>query len=79
MPKKRTKAKKDAWFVPVRWSYLPVSSEGWLLYIPYLSYLVATYVAVARSSDSVITTILGVIPCWVAGAVVIHWIASHKS
>ncbi len=33
---KKIKHKKGAWFVALRGSYIPVSREGWLTYIPYL-------------------------------------------
>lgn len=77
--KVKLKAKKDAWFVPVRWSYLPASWQGWLLYIPYLLYLIITFALVFYKNDSFGSSLLGIIPYWVAGAVVMHWIATHKS
>lgn len=72
-------SKAKAWFRPVRWSYLPNSWQGWLLYIPYLAYLVITFWAVDHNSHSASDTLIGIIPYWVAGAVVMQWIASHMS
>ncbi len=73
------KPKKHAWFVPVHWSYLPASWQGWSLYVPYIVFLVFSLVMVDRYSPSVLSTFLGVIPYWVSAAVVMHWIAAHKS
>ncbi len=36
------RAKKGAWFVPLRGSFLPVNTKGWSLYTLYVIYLVAT-------------------------------------
>lgn len=73
------KSRKGAWFVPVRWSYIPVSWQGWLLYVPFIYFLTITFIAVDRSSHSVSDTLIGIVPFWVSAAVVMHWIASHKS
>lgn len=35
--KKLPKARKGAWFVRVRHSYLPASRRGWLMYIPLIT------------------------------------------
>ncbi len=72
-------SKQKAWFKPVRWSYLPNSIEGWLLYIPFIIFLVTVFVAVDRNSHSVSDTFYGIFPYWVSATVVMHWIASHKS
>jgi hypothetical protein len=77
--KKLPKPKKGAWFIPVRWSYLPCSWQGWLTYVPFVYYLLATFSAVDRHSHSVSDTLFGIIPFWVAGAVIMQWLASHKS
>lgn len=79
MHRKLPKARKGAWFVPLHWSYLPVSWQGWLTYIPYVIYLLITFIAIDSHSHSVSDTVIGLIPYWVSGTVVMHWIASHKS
>ena len=75
-PKKSTK--KQAWFKPIRGSYLPIHWKGWLTYIPYIAYLYLTY-AMIVPNRSVLNTVLFLVPYWVAGAVVMHWIAKQKS
>jgi len=48
---KRTSTKtnaKNAWFYPVRGSYLPCSAEGWLLY---LCFLLLMLVDIAGAAD----------------------------
>lgn len=85
MAKKTTKKKtvptpkKGAWFVPVRGSYLPATAIGWLLYLPYLAYLVFAFVIGWRDINSVGNTILFILPNWIAAAAVMSWIASRKS
>lgn len=79
MYQKLPKPRKGAWFVPVRWSYLPASWQGWLLYIPFVYFLTITFLALNRNSHSVSDMLINIIPYWVSAAVVMHWIASHKS
>jgi len=71
-------SKRLAWFKPVRGSYLPVHWKGWLTYIPYIAYLYLTY-ALLVPNRPVLDTILFLVPYWVAGVVVMHWIAKIKS
>lgn len=71
--------KKQIWFKEIRWSYLPCSWQGWLLYIPFIAWLIMTFVAVDRGSHSVSDTLIGIVPFWVSAAVILHWIASHTS
>ncbi len=67
------------WFAPVRWSYLPVAWQGWILYFPYIAYLMITYIVVDRHNAALVDKIIGVIPFWVAGAAIMQWLASHRS
>jgi len=71
--------KSKVWFKKVRWSYLPVSWQGWVTYIPYATYLVLVFMAVDRRSRSVSDTVFDIFPQWVAATVVMHWFASHTS
>lgn len=73
------KKKQNVWFKPVRGSYLPNSWQGWLLYVPFIVYLVAVFIAVDQHSNSVSDTLYGIFPQWIAAAVVMHWVAAHKS
>ncbi len=74
-----TKRKSNKWFVKVRGSYLPNSWQGWLLYIPFVAYLITVFIVVDRNSHSVSDTLYGIFPQWIAAAVVMTWIASKKS
>jgi hypothetical protein len=77
--RKLPKTHKGAWFVVLDWSYLPSSWQGWLLYIPYVTYLIAVFVVLNQQSASIGATLFAVIPYWISGIVVMHWIAGHKS
>ena len=76
---KRPKAKPGAWFVPVRGSYLPTSTAGWLTYIPFVAYLVFTLVVGMNDFSSYAISVLFVVPNWVAATVVMSYIAARKS
>ena len=67
-----------AWFKPIRGSYIPVHWKGWLTYIPYVAYLYFTYLLLVPNRG-VLETILFLVPYWVAGVLIMHWIAKQKS
>lgn len=73
------KLKKGAWFVPVRGSYLPMTWQAWLLYIPYTVYIVASLVFVTEHAHSALEIVLNIVPYWVAALVLMTWIAKQKS
>ncbi len=75
---KLPKLKKGAWFVPIRGSYLPMTWQAWLLYIPYTAYSVATMVLVITRANGWLDYLL-IVPYWVAGLVVMTWITKQKS
>lgn len=75
---KLPKLKKGAWFVPVRGSYLPMTWQAWLFYIPYTAYSVATLVLVITRANDWLDYLL-IVPYWVAGLVIMTWIAKQKS
>ena len=74
-----TKSNKNAWFVPVRWSYLPRNWQGGLTYIPMLAYLIFVMAYTVRNIDAIAQIVLFVVPNFIAVGVLMHWIASHKS
>ncbi len=76
---KLPKYKKGAWFVAVRGSYLPVSWQGWLSYLPFIFYLVFAVEAAKVATDSVTTALLIILPNWVAATVVMTWVARRTS
>lgn len=73
------KKKQNAWFIKVRGSYLPHSSAGWLTYIPFVGFLVASLVITVNNVASLPLAVLLVFPQWVAAAVVMTWIAARRS
>lgn len=77
--KTKKKAKKGAWFVETRWSYLPCSLPGALTYIPYIAFLIFSLYAVGQYTNSAAGALFDVFPYWVCATVVMHWIAGHTS
>jgi hypothetical protein len=71
--------KKGAWFVPIRGSYLPVTWEGWLISIPYISYLVISLLYVVDRAQEPGDIIINLVPYWLSAAVAMTWIAKQKS
>lgn len=76
--KKTSHVSRQAWFKPLRGSYIPIHWKGWLTYIPYVAYLYFTY-ALLVPNRSIVSTILFLVPYWVAGVLIMHWIAKLKS
>jgi hypothetical protein len=73
------KRPSSQWFINVRGSYLPASWQGWVLYIPYLAYLVGVPIYVWQHQLSLGSAILTLIPNWVAALVVMTWVAERTS
>jgi hypothetical protein len=76
---RRPKAKPGAWFVSVRGSYLPASTEGWWTYIPFVAYLTFALIVGIKETSSLAVAILFIVPNWVAAAVIMTYLASKKS
>lgn len=74
---KKIKSKK--WFIKVRGSYLPNSWQGWLLYVPFMAFLIFVLVFAFKTQDTITETVFVIFPQWVAAAVVMTWIAARKS
>lgn len=72
-------SKNKKWFTPVRGSYLPCSWQGWLLYVPYISWMVLTYLRIDTYTSNSVDTLIGIVPFWISASVVLHWIASRRS
>ena len=77
--KKKYSVKKGAWFAKVRGSYIPVSWQGWLTYIPYVGFLIASMGYVNQTSDHLYEIPIRIVPYWVSAAVVMFWLARNKS
>ncbi|MEO6513339.1 MAG: hypothetical protein ABIR37_01480 [Candidatus Saccharimonadales bacterium] len=76
---KLPKHKKGAWFVAVRGSYLPVSWQGWLTYVPYIAYLIFSMQVAKDITSSAATAVLIIVPNWVAATIVMTWLAKRTS
>ena len=73
------KVKKGAWFVPLRGSYLPVAWQGWIFYVPYLSYVVISLIYVVHRAGSALEIVVNIVPYWLSALVAMTWIAKRKS
>lgn len=73
------KTKKVKWFVSVRGSYLPSSSQGWLLYIPYLAFLAFSYILAWKLNISVVVQIYLVAVQWGFALFFMTWVARRHS
>jgi hypothetical protein len=73
------KRKNKKWFIAVRGSYLPNSWQGWLMYAPFLAYLLWAVWAGLKDTDNYTTAIMFILPNWVAAAVVMTWLAKRAS
>lgn len=77
--RKTPKARKGAWFVPVRGSYLPASIAGWLTYIPFIAYLLFTMIVAWEQASSHLVAVLYIVPNWVAATAVLTWVARRTA
>jgi hypothetical protein len=75
----KSKVRKGAWFTQVRGSYLSVSWQGWLSYVPFTAYLVFALVYGWNDTDSVAQAIMFIVPNFVAAAAIMTWLARRTS
>lgn len=78
-PRTNKKIKKGAWFVRLRGSYLPVSWQGWLTYVPFTAYLVYSLIVAFAYTGNNLKAVLWVVPNWVAAVVIMTWVAQRTS
>lgn len=71
------KNNRKHWFQPVRGSYLPLSWQGWLLYVPYLVLLIGGFFWIQHYTASYGFTALLYVPWAVSWAVVFQWLAAR--
>ena len=90
---KISKARKGAWFVKVRGSYLPASWQGWLTYIPYIFLVLIGFSTVLQpvrdcakfecstgtAMQMLSVGVIILVPYLVSLVVVMQWIAKQKS
>lgn len=77
--KKPPKLKKGAWFYKVRGSYLPGTWQAWLMYVPFVAYLITVLVVAVKTQDTVSSFVFMIFSQYVAAAVVMTWAASRKA
>ena len=77
--RKLPKPRKGAWFVPLRGSYLPVTWQSWLLYVPFVSYVVISLLFVVNRAGSFLEIVINLLPYWLSVLVAMTWIAKQKS
>lgn len=70
---------RQKWFKKVRSSFIPISWQGWLCYVPYVAFLILSYLYVMYSFGYSLISLFIIIPNWVAAAVVMSWVASKRS
>jgi sensor histidine kinase YesM len=75
----RLKQRKGAWFAQIRGSYIPVSWQGWLTYIPFVAYLVYSLAVAFDYTGNGLKAILWIVPNWVAATVIMTWVAKRTS
>lgn len=72
-------AKKKKLFKKVRGSYLPISRQGWLNYIPYLLFLVGIYIYSMIILGYTLVSYLFIILNWILAGAIMTWYASQHS
>jgi len=75
----RHTTKHPYWFISIRGSYLPKTWQGWLLYIPYLAYLVGVTWYVLTGYPTLAQAVFILVPNWIAAIVIMTWVAQRTS
>lgn len=78
-PTKPRQKKYKPWFRRVRGSYLPMSRNGWLTYIPYGLYLIGAGLVSFIGTKTVVTIVVRSAILWIIGLYIMTVIASRKS
>ncbi len=81
MVKKAAKLKRrnGVWFARLRGSYIPVSWQGWLTYIPFVAYLAYSLIVAFAYTGNNWKAVLWIVPNWTAAAIIMTWVAKLKS
>jgi hypothetical protein len=74
-----TKNNTSIWFRKVRGSYLPTSFIGLVIYLLYVTYIVAVGIEWYRIGHDSWALLTALLPCVVAATVIVHWVASWHS
>lgn len=73
------KVKKGAWFRPLRGSYIPVSWQGWFLYVPFALYIILVFFVVMQDDRPFTSQLIVLVPYLVSGLIIMTWVARQKS
>jgi hypothetical protein len=73
------KKNKLVWFKKVRGSYLPCSLIGWMLYVPFIMFLVATLYLSFKGGRTYAGQFYFIFPQYICALIVMHWLASRFS
>jgi hypothetical protein len=77
--KKLPKLKKGAWFVPVRGSYLPMTTQGWCMHALLLIGSVAVIAGAFSDKRDIVTVVLSMFLELIGLGTVFTYIASKKA
>ncbi len=73
------KINKNKWFKPIRGSYLPASSQGWLTYIPFISYLAFSFILAWEVNVTLAVKIYLIATQWLLAGLFMSWVARNRS
>jgi branched-subunit amino acid transport protein len=80
MPKKKKSIpRKDKWFKPVRGSYLPNNTAGWLTYIPFVGYLIVSDIFTSKLVIEEWKKFYLIAVQWLFATLVMTFLAQRKS
>ena len=67
------------WFKPVRGSYIPISTFGWLTYVPFVGYLVFVAKITVDQTHNVSYRLITIFGQWVIASLVMTVVAKRFS
>ena len=73
------KKSKNKWFKPVRGSYLPANSSGWLTYLPFIAFMLVTFFLTRKLNVSESAKVYLIAVQWAFVGFVMTWVAKQKS
>ena len=79
MVKNSNVALSEAWFKPLRHSYIPINYIGALTYVPYVAYLLFSLYEPLKYLHPQALALLVVIPNWLAASAILTKLAKYKS
>lgn len=67
------------WFRKFGWIHVPISIQGWVIWILSIAFLANTFMAIDHASHSVSDTLYGIFPFWVPTILLAEWLAGKTS